>query len=214
MAPTGPVLITARTPAVAAPAIAITAKRTLNCRMTTPATGSRPDSSRSHRPASSPPRVIRVAANKPQTPRSTARTVPVRQTANPPASPRSTGSPNSVRIAGFRASASRAAGSSPLLPAPRYVATTTDDMPAVTATTTKAPSWIWRSAREVVAHPGAASVGAGRTSVGRASSMVLTEPAARSSRGRSPPASALVPRWWLLLRSPVPAAPALVLLTK
>ncbi|RLK09597.1 hypothetical protein DER29_6132 [Micromonospora sp. M71_S20] len=54
----------------------------------------------------------RVAASIAHTPSRTARTVPVRRTVNPPAWSSATGSPNRVRIAGLRASAAKAAGSS------------------------------------------------------------------------------------------------------
>ena len=75
------------------------------CRATAERAGTAPASSRSQRPVSSSPRVIRVALSSAHTPTRTATNVPVRQTVNPPGSSSATGSPNSVRIAGFSARA-------------------------------------------------------------------------------------------------------------
>lgn len=97
--------------AVAAPVAHSASTSTARWRATTDRSGTRPASSRSQRPSSSWPRVIRVAASSPHTPPSTPTTWPVRHTANPPGSSRATGSPNRVAIAGFPASAVSAATS-------------------------------------------------------------------------------------------------------
>jgi hypothetical protein len=82
-APTGPAPAATIAAAVVAPASSGAADSTPRCRPTASARVVRPDSSTSHRSASSSPRVTRVAASSAQTPTRTATTVPVRHTVTP-----------------------------------------------------------------------------------------------------------------------------------
>ena len=114
----------------------------------------RPASRRSHRPASSSPRVSRVAVSAAHVPARTARNVPVRQTVKPPGSSRATGGPNRVRIAGFSASAD--SDSIPRAPSsPRYWVTTVAAIPPQRSATIAVPRRTWRTAVAVTADAGA-----------------------------------------------------------
>ncbi len=137
-APVSSVRAAKRPAATATPISVADPTRAARQRTTRSAIRRRPARSRSHRPPSSSPRVIRVAASMIHPLANTETGVPMRHTVKPPGSSRATGGPDKILTAGFSASA-RIPDSSSKPPIIWYWLATNADIPPQIKATTTAP---------------------------------------------------------------------------
>ena len=110
-----------------------------------------PASRRLVRPASSSPRVRRVAAVTPHTAAAAAVNIPIRHTVKPPAVSRARGAPKSTRMAGFSAISAKPDAACGSAKVAAYCATTAAVTPPITRTRIDAPVQVSRRSNRATA---------------------------------------------------------------